>query len=79
MKHATIPLSDEQHAVLAARVLEGDHASVEQYVTALVEANTRPRAQERLEELLLEGLASRTIPWTGGSMEALRRKARQRI
>ena len=79
MKHVTVPLSDAQHAALAARVSQGDHASVEDYVAALVDAEARVRAQERLEELLIDGLASPATPWTQGSMEALRRKARELI
>ena len=73
MKHVIIPLSDAQHAALAARVTGGDYASVEEYVTALVDADAR--AQERLEELLLEGLASPATPWTGVDAARLRRLA----
>lgn len=79
MKHVTIPLSDAQHAALESRVSGGDYASVEEYVTALIDAEARTRAQERLEALLLEGLASPATLWTPESMEHLRQRARSRM
>lgn len=75
MKHVTIPLSDAHHAALEARVSDGDYASVADYVTALVDAETRARAQDRLDELLLEGLRGEATPWTREDAERLKRLA----
>lgn len=79
MKHVTIPLSEAQHAALERRVADGDYSSVEDYVTALIDTEARARAKERLEALLLEGLASPSISWTQDSMEELRQRARARL
>ena len=75
MKHVTIPLSDAQHAALEARVADGDYASVADYVTALVDAEARARAQERLDALLLEGLRGEATPWTRDDAKRLNRLA----
>lgn len=77
MKHVSIPLSDAQHAMLASRVTQGDYPSVEDYVTALVDAEAQARGQERLEELLVEGLASPLKLWTRATMNDLVREARE--
>ena len=79
MKHVTIPLSDAQHAALEASVTGGDYASVENYVAALIDADARVRAQERLEELLLEGLRGEATPWTKECMAKLVEKARAQL
>ena len=79
MKHVSIPLSDAQHAALESGVAGGDYASVEEYVTALIDVEAQARAKARLEALLLEGLASPSIPWTRNSMEELRQRARARL
>ena len=75
MKHVSIPLSDAQHAILEARVSQGDYASVEDYVSALVDVEARARAQERLEEQLLSGLKGEATAWTRNDAERLKRLA----
>ena len=44
-------------------------------MTALVDAEARTRAQERLEKLLIEGLASPATSWTRDDAERLKRLA----
>lgn len=75
MKHVTITLSDAQHAALEARVVDGVYASVTDYVAALVDAEARARAQDRLDELLLEGLRGEATAWTRDDAERLKRLA----
>lgn len=75
MLHVTLQLSENQEAMLAERIAAGEFASLEDYVTALVDAETRAKAQERLEALLLEGLHSEELGWTPELREQIRRDA----
>ncbi|WP_375392931.1 type II toxin-antitoxin system ParD family antitoxin [uncultured Sphingomonas sp.] len=55
MLHVTLQLTENQEAMLTERIAAGEFASLEDYVAALVDAETRAKAQERLEALLLDG------------------------
>lgn len=76
MKHVTIELTDAQQARLEEFAAQDGHASVRDYVAALIDADARAKAQERLEEMLLEGLRSPSLAWTPELMDEIRRAAR---
>lgn len=76
MLHVTLQLSDAQEAMLSERQAAGEFASIDAYLTALIDAETRLSAQQRLEGLLLEGVRSLSRPWTPEMMDEIRRAAR---
>lgn len=75
MRHAKVELSESQEAQLSERLAAGEFADFDAYVAALIDAETRLRAQERLEELLLEGVRSPSVAWTPQVMDEIRRGA----
>ena len=76
MRHVTIELSEAQEAMLSRQVAEGEFASIEAGILALVDAQSHLWAKERLEELLLEGVRSPSLPWTPELLDDIRRAAR---
>lgn len=78
MKHVRIQLSDADGALIEERTVSGDFASIDDYVAALLDAQDDERRRERLEELLLEGVRSPSIPWTPEVRAEIRRAARSK-
>jgi hypothetical protein len=74
MEHVTIPLTATRQAMLEGIAAETG-VSVEEYVTALIDADTRAKAAERLEALIQEGLDSEELEWTTELKERIRRDA----
>ena len=72
MRHVTINLSEAQEAQLSQRIAAGEFASLDDYVAALVVAETRQRAQDRLEE----GYDSPRLRWTPRLMDEIKAAAR---
>jgi antitoxin ParD1/3/4 len=66
----TLPEIDK--AFVDAQVAEGDYASPAEYVAALIHAEAKAKAQEKLEALLLEGLEGDDIEWTDADWDKLR-------
>ena len=58
MATMNISLPDTLRRFVENRVAEGDFGTVSEYIRELVRADQKRRAQERLEELLVEGLES---------------------
>ena len=54
------------------QVAEGRYSNASEYVRELVLADEKAKARERLETLLLEGLASEESDWVPGDIEAIR-------
>ena len=75
MLHVTLQLTENQEAMLTERIAAGEFASLEDYVTALVDAETKAKAQERLEVLLLEGLEGEATEMSDDDWAELRRIA----
>lgn len=75
MGHVTIELSQAQEALLSRRLAEGEFASLDDYVRALVDSELRERAREQLEEQLLQGLRGERLDWTPQLLERIRRNA----
>ena len=59
-----ILLPEIEKAFVDEQVAEGDFASSSDYVAALIHAEAKAKAQEKLEALLLEGLEGEDIEWT---------------
>lgn len=72
MKHVTIRLADAQGVVLEERTVEGEFATIDDYVAAMVQADGDERARERFEALLLEGLEGEAKEMTDADWEELR-------
>ena len=75
MKHVTIRLADAEGVVLEERTIEGEFASIDEYVRALVDAQGDTVARERFEALLLEGLEGESTEWTDADAARLERLA----
>ena len=75
MDDLRISLSDQQQAFVDEQVASGDYSDAAQYVAALIEAEAKARAQEKLEALLLEGLDSEDEEWTEADWDELRKLA----
>ena len=75
MDDLRISLSDRQRAFVDEQVASGDYSDAAQYVAALIEAEARARAQEKLEALLLEGLDGEAEEWTEADWDELRKLA----
>ena len=57
------------------QVAEGRYSNASEYVRELVRADEKAKARERLETLLLEGLASEESDWVPSDVDAIRRAA----
>lgn len=60
MATMNISLPDTLRGFVENRVVEGNFGTVSEYIRELVRADQKRKAQERLEELLVEGLESGT-------------------
>lgn len=70
-----ISLPGPLKAFVDAQIAEGRYGTVSEYMRELIRADEKRRAQERLETLLLEGLASAESDWTSGDLDRVRREA----
>ena len=57
-----VSIPDSLREFVLSRVIAGGHASVDDYVGGLVEADRERAAKERLENELEHGLASKRVP-----------------
>ena len=58
METMNIALPESMKTFVQKRAAEGNFSSVEEYVLDLIRADQQRRHEERIEELLLEGLGS---------------------
>ena len=75
MNDLRISLTDPLQTFVDEQVAAGDYGNAADYVAALIEAEAKARAQEKLEALLLEGLDSEETEWTEADWVDLRRRA----
>lgn len=75
MDDLRISLTDPLQTFVDEQVAAGDYGNAADYVAALIEAEAKARAQEKLEALLLEGLDSEETEWTEADWDDLRRRA----
>lgn len=79
MTNLTISLSDEMHTFVEKQAASAGYDTVSDYLQALVRAEQKRKAQERLEELLLEGLESGpATPMTTEDWDEMRRRYDER-
>ena len=74
-----LSLSDRQAAFVDEQVASGGFASASEFVGALIDAEAKAKARERLEELLMEGLQGPMTKWTEADGEALLQLAHSRV
>ena len=75
MDDLRISLSDPLQTFVDEQVATGDYSDAADYVAALIEAEAKARAQEKLEALLLEGLEEEAEEWTEADWDELRKLA----
>lgn len=75
MDDLNISLPAAQQAFVEDQVTDGHYPSVSDYLSDLVRADQKAKAQEKLEALLLGGLESEDSEWTDSDWGALRRRA----
>ena len=72
MDSMNISLPSPLKSWIDEQVAEGRYSNASEYVRELVCADEKAKARERLEMLLLEGLASEESDWVPGDIEAIR-------
>jgi antitoxin ParD1/3/4 len=79
MTNLTISLSEEMRTFIEEQAASAGYGTVSDYLKALVREEQMRRAQERLEELLLEGLESGpATPMTAEDWDEMRRQYDER-
>lgn len=80
MKSINISLPDAMQAYVEEQVANGSYSTISEYFRELVRQDRERKAQERLEALLLEGLASgQETPITAQDWQDIRQAVRERI
>jgi antitoxin ParD1/3/4 len=75
-----ISLPDSLNAFVEAQIIEGGYGSASEYVCALIRADQKRKAEERLEALLLEGLNSgEPSEMTAADWREIRREVEERL
>jgi antitoxin ParD1/3/4 len=68
-----ISLPEPLKAFVDAQVADGRYGTVSEYVRELIRTDEKRLARERLETMLLEGLASAESEWRPADLESVRR------
>lgn len=80
MDTMNIALPESMKHFVQERVSEGGYSSVSEYVRDLIRADQKRRAEERIDALLLDGLASgQPIPVDPKYWEEKKRKLTERL
>jgi len=75
MQTMNISLPDPLKEFVDAQITSGRYSSASEYVRTLIREDEKRKAQERLEGLLLEGLASQETELTRQDLEDIRHTA----
>lgn len=75
MDALNISLPASQQAFVEDQIADGHYPSVSDYLSDLIRADQKAKAQEKLEALLLDGLDGEETEWTAADWETLRRRA----
>lgn len=75
----TISIPDSVKELVDQEVASGAFPTAEDYISALVEADQKRKAQDRFEELILEGLDSPLSEMTAQDWDDIRREGLARI
>lgn len=73
MKTITISLPDAMKEFVEAQLAEEHFGTVSEYLRALIRDDQKRKAQQRLEELVLEGMDSGSFEMTDQHWDDLRR------
>jgi antitoxin ParD1/3/4 len=79
MQTMNISLPDPLRRFVDSQIAEGRYSSASEYVRELIRADEKRRAEEKLEALLLEGLASDELTLTRSDWQAIRSEALNRV
>ena len=79
METMNISLPEPLKEFVDAQISSGRYSSVSEYVRVLIREDEKRKAEERLETLLLEGLATRESVLTRRDFEDIRKEALARI
>lgn len=77
MDDLRISLSAAESAFLDEQATIEGHATAEDYAAAVVRAELKAKAQEKLDSLLLEGLDGEDEEWGPAIMDEIREEARR--
>jgi len=75
MQSMNISLPDPLKQFVDAQIAQGRYSSVSEYVRELIRADEKRKAEERLENLLLEGLQGEEAEFTHEDWQAIRQEA----
>lgn len=79
MPTMNISLPDPLKEFVDAQIASGRYSSASEYVRMLIREDEKHRAEEKLQTLLLEGLATRESDLTREDFEDVRKAARERL
>jgi len=79
MTTMNISLPESMKEFIDEQVRKDGYGTVSEYLRALVRAEQKRQAEQRLYDLLLEGLNSPRSEMTGADWEDIRREVRERL
>ncbi len=79
MQTMNISLPDPLKDFVDAQIKSGRYSSVSEYVRELIRSDEKRKAEDRLEAMLLEGMASPETELTSRDFEEIRQEAVSRL
>jgi antitoxin ParD1/3/4 len=79
MQTMNISLPDPLKDFVDAQIKSGRYSSVSEYVRELIRSDEKRKAEDRLEAMLLEGMASPETELTSRDFEEIRKEALSRL
>ncbi|KQQ34279.1 addiction module antitoxin [Duganella sp. Leaf126] len=79
MQSMNISLPDTLKQFVDGQIAKGQYSSVSEYVGELIRADEKLKAQEHLENLLLEGMGSDESILTTADWKAIRKEALAKV
>jgi len=79
MERLTITLPAEQRAFVKAQIASGQYATESEVVRDLIRHRQGHEARERIDKMLLEAMDGPTTEVTREDLDAIWRKARERV
>lgn len=79
MQSMNISLPDPLKQFVDGQIAQGRYSTASEYVRELIRADEKRKAEERLEALLLEGLAGAETELTPADWKAIRKEALAKV
>lgn len=79
MQSMNISLPESLREFVDQQIAAGRYGTASEYVRELIRADEKKKAEEKLEQLLLEGLQGKESVLTRDDWAAIRREARARV